>query len=317
MLPPPLAPVPALPDGIEVPDAAWGQDGVFTRSQARAEGWTDRRQRRMQRIGLWVPLAGPVLRHREVEVGPWQRARAVQLTAGLVPSHQTAGQLWQFTVPEGLHGIGHIERRIRPVRTHRHELRTDETLTIRGLPLTSPIRTLTDLLCVLDEDAGVAMLTDAFRRGTLTAADLRRATALAHGRHGVNRARHLAHTCRREPHSPLEWRFHAMADAVGPGWAFNVEVHDSTGFVGRVDALHAASGTIVELDGRRFHGDDRFQADRTRDQRLAALGYVVVRITWDDLEHHPMDVTERLRRTIAQRSRGENQPQWPTNLRRR
>ena len=303
MRPPPLAPVPALPDGIAVPDAAWAQDGVFTRSQARAEGWEDRRQRRMLRVGLWTPLAGPVLRHREVEVGPWQRARAVQLTAGLVTSHHTAGQLWQFAVSAGLHGIGHLERRTRPVRTHRHELRADEVLTVRGLPLTSPIRTLTDLICTLDEQESVSMLTEAFRRGALTAADLHRATVLARGRHGVNRARHLSDTCRREPHSPLEWRFHGVADAVGPGWVFNAEIHDSTGFVGRVDALHEASGTIVELDGRQFHGEDRFQADRTRDQRLTALGYVVVRITWADLERHPLDVVERLRRTIAHRSR--------------
>jgi very-short-patch-repair endonuclease len=252
---------------------------------------------------LWVPLAGTVLRHREVEVGPWQRAWAVHLTAGLVVSHATAAALWQFCVPEDLHGIGHVERRPSWVRAHRIPLAEGETIGARGLVLTSPARTLADLLCALPEEAGVTMLTDAFRRGLCTGADVQAAAAAAHGRHGVTLARRLAHSCRREPHSPLEWRFHGLCDALGPGWRFNVDVVDDQGFVGRVDALHETSGTIVELDGRRFHGEDRFQADRTRDQRLAALGHVVVRVTWQDVEQRPMDVVERIRRTVAVRGR--------------
>ena len=102
----------------------------------------------------------------------------------------------------------------------------------------------------------------------------------------------------------LEWRFHRLCDALGPGWRFNVDIHDEHGFVGRVDALHEATGTIVELDSRRFHGEDRFQTDRTRDQRLAALGFVVIRLTWDDVERRPMEIVERIRRTVAVRGAG-------------
>jgi len=90
---------------------------------------------------------------------------------------------------------------------------------------------------------------------------------------------------------------------LGPGWRFNTEVHDAEGKIGDVDALHAATGIVVELDGQQFHGPDRFQADRTRDQRLAAAGYVVLRFTWDDLVNRPDDVIERIRRTMAHRCR--------------
>jgi hypothetical protein len=286
-----------------MPEAGRTQDGVFTRSQARWAGWEDRRQRRLIRTGLWVPLAGTVLRHREVETGPWQLARAVHLTTGLVASHNTAGLLWQLEVPAELHGIGRVERRPRPVCTHRLDLTGQESLTVRGVAVTTPSRTLTDLMCSLGEEAGVAMLTDAFRRGLITVEDVRAAARRAHGRHGVTMARHLANSCKWEPHSPLEWHFHALIDSLGPGWRFNVDIHDDEGFVGRVDALHEPSGTIVELDGQRFHGNDHFQADRTRDQRLAALGYVVVRLTWDDVVNRPMDCVERVRRTVASRSR--------------
>jgi very-short-patch-repair endonuclease len=69
------------------------------------------------------------------------------------------------------------------------------------------------------------------------------------------------------------------------------------------DALHEGTKIVVELDGQQFHGPERFQADRTRDQRLAAAGYVVLRFTWDDLINRPDDVIERLSRTMAQRAR--------------
>lgn len=302
MHPLPLPPVPSLPEGIEAPDVARSQDGVFSRAQARSEGWGDRRQRRLLRSGLWVPVAGPVLRHREVQVGPWQLARAVQLTGCLVPSHQTAGLLWQFDVPMGMHGIGRSDRSPGPVTPHRLALEPTEMCTVRGLDVTSPGRTLTDLMCSLDEQAGITMLTSGFRRGLFTAVDVLAAARRAFHRTGVERARHLARTCRREPHSPLEWRFHGLIDGVGPGWEFNVDIRDGDGLVGRVDALHRASGVIVELDGRRFH-QDLFQSDRTRDQRLAALGFVVIRFTWEDVEIRPMDVVERIRRTVAVRSR--------------
>ena len=303
-----LAPVPEIPDVIDVPEEARRQDGVFTRSQARAAGWGDRAQQRLIRQGLWVPVAGPVLRHQEVEPGPWQLARAVHLTGGLVASHATAGLLWQLAVPAALHGTGHVERRPTRVWVHRVPLTPGDVLNTRGLTVSSPGRTLCDLLCSLREDVGVEMLTDAFRRGLLTARDVDTATLRAHGRHGVTTARRLADSCRREPHSVLEWRFHRLCDSLGPGWRFNVEIYDEIGFVGRVDALHEATGTIVELDSRRFHGEDRFQTDRTRDQRLAALGFVVIRLTWDDVERRPMEIVERIRRTVAVRGRTVRRP---------
>lgn len=298
-----LAPVPVLPDGIVVPDAALRQDGVFSRAQARCEGWTDERMRRLIREGLWVPIAGSALRHREVEEGPWQLARAVRLTGGRVISHNVAGLLWQFEVPVRLTGIGRTQRVPQPVEAHRLEIPKEECVDVRGMLVTNPLRTLTDLLCTLFMPDGVTMLTDGFRRGLMSAADVREAVNRAHGRYGVTGARALAHSCRREPHSFLEWRYHGLMDRLGPGWTFNVDIYDDQGFVGRVDALHEASGTIVELDSRKFHGEERFQADRTRDQRLAALGYVVIRLTWDDVQHRPTDVVERIRRTVSLRSR--------------
>jgi len=45
---------------------------------------------------------------------------------------------------------------------------------------------------------------------------------------------------------------------------------------------------VVELDGRAYHADERaFAEDRRRDRKLAALGYTVLRFTYDDVVKHP------------------------------
>ncbi len=148
----------------------------------------------------------------------------------------------------------------------------------------------------------MALITDALHRGLLSAADLAACAQLARGMTGASRVRWIASTCATEPHSVLEWRFHEGIQQVGSGWQFNVSLYDSDGFVGAVDAFHPATGTVVELDSRTFHGPDRFQPDRTRDQRLAALGYVTLRFTWEDLERRPDQVWARIRQTLAVRA---------------
>lgn len=300
----PIRPVPrpATPGTPSIPEIALAQDGMFTRAQARAGGWSDDRQRTLLRSGTWRQLAGPVLHHGGLEIGPWQRARAVSLTAGLVVSHETAGALWGLHVGESLHGIGHVLRRTSPVVRHRLRLRDGEQTEVAGLRVTSPLRTITDLLCSLAQETAVSMATDALQKGLLVPADLTHAAARAHGRTGAPRARELAESCRWDPHSYLEWRFHALIGTLGSAWRFNVDVHDGAGFIGRVDAIHEYSMTVVELDGRRFHGPDAFQSDRTRDQRLAAMGYVVLRFTWEDVEKQPWEVVECIRRTLRVRA---------------
>ncbi len=287
-----------------VPDVATTQDGMFTRTQARLAGWSDDLQRALIREGTWRSLAGPVLHHAQTPIGPWQRARAVSLTAGLVASHHTAGALWGLEVSDALHGIGHVARRTSPITRHRVRLALHERVDVAGLVLTSPMRTLTDLLCSLEEEAAATMSTAALRDGILDPSDLAAAARLARGRTGAARARAMAESCLRAPHSYLEWRFHGLMGAEGPGWRFNADIRDEAGFVGRVDAVHTETMTVIEIDGERFHGPDRFQADRTRDQRLIALGYVVLRFTWDDIVHRPLEVLARIRATVRHRAQG-------------
>ncbi len=285
------------------PAAAVHQDGVFTRAQARAEGWSDDRQRALIRAGTWVALTPRVLHNHEVEPGPWQCARAVALSGRLVVSHATAGRLWGLRTAGGLHGIGTFAVAAPGVDVHRSRLSNAMTVGVEGLVVTTAVQTMADLIRTLPPAASVEFITDALQRGLIDATDLDDAASLAHGMTGAGRARWIVRTCATEPHSVLEWRFHQGIRALGSGWEFNVPIHDADGLVGVVDAFHRATGTVVELDSRGFHGPDRYQPDRTRDQRLAALGYVTLRFTWEDLDRRPDQVWARIRQTVAVRYR--------------
>jgi very-short-patch-repair endonuclease len=76
--------------------------------------------------------------------------------------------------------------------------------------------------------------------------------------------------------------------------------------VGRftVDFLWNAEHLIVELDGYRAHaGRTAFEADRTRDMELKALGYEVVRLTWQQIMTRSARVAPMLRKLL--RARGQ------------
>lgn len=296
-----VAPIPHVPDGLDLPDVARVQSGVFTRSQARHAGWSDTRQRRLIGSGLWVGLCGSAVRHRDGPEGPWPNAWAVALTGGLIPSHATAGQLWGLRVPDGLHGTRGSPARASGVVVHRDRLGPHDVVGLGGLRLTSPLRTVSDLLRCLDRRQAIELATNAMRRGQLDPEDLEEAADAARLKTGSRRARFVARTCAGRPFSPLEWRFHRLIGRLGSGWVFNVSVERTPGG-GVVDALHLPTGTVVELDGRAYHEGDMFQADRTRDRGLVAAGYVVLRFTWEDIDLRPGEVVDTILRVLARRT---------------
>jgi very-short-patch-repair endonuclease len=51
--------------------------------------------------------------------------------------------------------------------------------------------------------------------------------------------------------------------------------------VGRVDMVVRGTRIIIEVDGKQFHSrEDSFENDRRRDAELAALGYIVIRLSF-------------------------------------
>ncbi len=145
-------------------------------------------------------------------------------------------------------------------------------------------RALHDGRCSLDD---VAAALDALARRP---AERRRGEALlrladpACESVGETRTRLLLHDLGFEPHS-------------------QVQIRDEWGaLVGRVDFL-VGERVVVEFDGLVKYagadGRDALAAEKRREDALRALGYVVVRFTWADLDR-PEHVARLIRRALAQ-----------------
>jgi hypothetical protein len=66
-----------------------------------------------------------------------------------------------------------------------------------------------------------------------------------------------------------------------------------------VDFLWEKQRVVVETDGRETHETpDAFQGDRRRDQFLAAAGYRVVRVTWEQIHKERAAVLGRIRSAL-------------------
>ncbi len=60
---------------------------------------------------------------------------------------------------------------------------------------------------------------------------------------------------------------------------------------------------IVEVDGHGFHSNrTAFENDRRRDQRFAAAGYLVIRVTWRQLWEESYAVIARIAQTLVRRA---------------
>lgn len=89
-----------------------------------------------------------------------------------------------------------------------------------------------------------------------------------------------------------ETRTRVLLTDLGVAVRSQVEIRDEDGFIGRVDFL-VGERVVVEFDGMVKYGgaDGRaaLRAEKAREDRLRASGYVVVRLVWADL-----DVPERV-----------------------
>jgi very-short-patch-repair endonuclease len=69
-----------------------------------------------------------------------------------------------------------------------------------------------------------------------------------------------------------------------------------------VDFLWPDLRLIVEVDGYATHDNRQaFENDRSRDQVHAAAGFLVIRISWTQLEREPMAVIARIAQAMVHR----------------
>jgi very-short-patch-repair endonuclease len=289
------------------PDPSRLQAGTFTARQAAEGGYTDYRVRRLLRDGRWVVVLGSVYAESGTAITEASLAWAGRLAAGgdAVVSHGTAARLWGLRTPTEADVHVTVPRpcrlRIAGLRTHRLELAEDDLDVVAGVLCTNLVKTVVECLMWLPEEYGRAMLLDAVQRGVVSWTDLDRLLRRSGRRHGSPRARAVLTDLEHGAHSEAEVLAHRILRAAGlAGWEANVPVYDALGLVGVVDLLFRRERLVIEIDGRAYHSSpDAFQRDRTRQNRLVAAGYVVLRFTWEDLVERPGYVVSAIIGAIA------------------
>jgi REase_MTES_1575 len=237
--------------------------------------------------GKPAPDAG----HRVLTVeGRWMAA-VLAAGRGSALSHATAAAAWDLrrtsssvvhvTVP----GRGGRERRAR-LRVHRcGTLTTDDVTTHRGIPITTPARTIIDLSRTLKGRPLEQLVDLADQRGLIDFHHLRAANSAS--LQAVLRTYSAAPT-----RGELEERFLRLCDAHGiPRPETNTRIEGI-----EVDFVWRERRLIVEVDGYTYHRSPAaFEADRERDVTLSMKGWRVLRFSWAQITRRDAWVAAAIR----------------------
>lgn len=296
-----------------IADLATLQGGVVSLDQLRGEGISRRlaseraQASSLHRVHRGVYAVG----HRSISQAALLRAAVLACGEGAVVSHATAAAFWELQDrwPRLIDVTVPVEagRKIEGIRCRRCRYPAGEEVIIRrGVPCTTPARTLIDL-------AGIWGI-DSLRKAVERAALLKRLDldALDLAIHNAKRRRGL----RILQMVVADWRtrdgklpdvrsdFEALVfprlRALGlPVPACNVKIRTEDGIL-MVDFLWEDQRLVLETDGGETHETPvAFQRDRRRDQLLLASGYRVMRATWKQIHDDLDGVATRIMRALS------------------
>jgi len=275
---------------------AVGQLGLVTRAQLLASGVAANAVRHRVRAGRLRPVHPGTYATSPAPLTPEQRCLAAVLACGpgAVLSHGSAAALWRIlpAPPGPVEVLRPGARRDGPagVRVHRtQDIPPDETIVHRGVPATTPARTLLDLAATGPAGRLERALEEARALRLLDAAQL--AALGTSGRRGAAPIRALLADAPGFTRSEAERRLRSLVRRARlPAPRTNVRLHEH-----EVDFHWPDRRLVVEVDGYVAHaGPVAFERDRRRDQDLAARGLRVVRVTWRQLAQEPDAVAARL-----------------------
>ena len=285
-------------------------------AQLRALGLSPRGATHRAARGSLHRLHAGVFAVGHADLTPEGRRLAAVLRCGpsAVLSYRSAAAAW---------GFRHSARKLIEVTTPRrsrtapagvqlHVTRSmprEDVTHLRNVPITTVARTLIDLASVLSPSALARAVHEAEFLRLLDVAAVEDALARANGRRGTGALRAVLSQPSPGPtRSVLEDRFLALVSGRLPAPQLNVPVQ-VVGERIEVDAAWHGPRVAVELDGAAAHRTRRaFHRDRARDLALAAQGWVVVRLTWQQVTGEPEWVLRELSQLLAVRGGAERAP---------
>jgi very-short-patch-repair endonuclease len=289
------------------------QHGLVTAGQAISSGLSRGQLRQLVRTGDWVRpfpgtylVAGAELFRGRVRAALSRRPDAV--VCGVTAARLHGLRALPAPVPdEPIHLFvrGSVARTAtRGIVLCSGTLPDAETWRRDGMPVTSVIRTLTDLVLAWERPDAIALLDAAAHDRRFR--DLLEVGARLFGRHGAPvRARWLAEVDA-GAESPLESRLRLVLGDRGlrPSETQFAVVDEAGRLVARADFAYPEQRLLVEADGVAFHGDHAgdprpLHHDRERQNVLARLGWRVLRFTWSDVLTRPDDVAATVRHALG------------------
>jgi len=286
------------------------QHGLITTDQAiRALGasrkarWVSERRLISVQPSVFRMAGSPETWHQSV--------LAASLAVDGIVSHRSAAELWGLIQPAGYAEVsvsGNVNRTVRPPAiVHRIiDLHPELAVDRLGLRVTDPVRTVIDLGLVMPwwsvrSTIGKGLSTRAFELSAVKG--LREALGRP-GRNGTGIVRNILESnllTMGKEESELENRFTALTRRFAlPAFSLQHEVWEGGRFVARIDAAYPELKLAVEVDGFEHHSSPyAFQHDRTRQNRLVALGWTVLRFTWHDVVKHPAEVAKTVEKARA------------------
>lgn len=274
-------------------------DGVITLTQAAAAGMHREAVRRRVVSGRWRRLSPGVFFADDRPFTDAARIRSVVWGYGPTATASGAAAAWwhrlisiapdlvEVTVPRAANGRGRSGSTLR-----RRDLPQTDVVERRGLRVTSLPLTVLEAAV---HSGGTPIMDRALQRAT-ELPELWRAQVRNKGRYGSPRARMLLQAAGGGARSEAERLHISLLNAAHiTGWVANYPVG---GYL--VDVAFPQHKVAIEIDGWAFHSDVAdFVADRTRQNKLALLGWQVLRFTWWDLTQRPERVIAVIRQAIS------------------
>jgi very-short-patch-repair endonuclease len=248
------------------------------------------------RTGKLIAVFRGVYAVGHVQRTPAARADAAVMACGdrAALSHDSAAALYDLRkwphVPEVSSAL---RFRIAGIRAHRTATLTRGDITVRrGIRVTTTARTIADIAPRLTDEQLTRVIHEARRNHHLADHGLRRLL------NACPRAVELVDPGQPPSESALEDAFRVFLRRRDlPEPEFQVDWHGH-----RVDALYRDHKLIIELDGRRDHGQwDRIERDHVRDALAIEYHHDTLRITWRRLHKEADELERQLRAILAAR----------------
>lgn len=293
-------------------------EGLLTREQLEAAGFNKAARARRVKSGLLVPVLPGVFRITSVSESwsQWVRAAWMWLRGRGALSHLTSASLlhlideqpFPLEVSSTMRSLKSPSDRIIVHRVG--VLDSCDLRWLRDMRLTNAVRTIFDLAGSVKPERLEVILDEARRRRLVAERPLRDLLDRLGqcGRPGTRHLRSLLDSGEMDdpvPGSPFERRLiQFLRRRSLPAAERQFVIEDQAGnFVARVDFAYPDLKFAIECDSKKHHfGRGDWERDVERRSRLAALGWLVIHVSWDMLVNRPDELEALIRGALGQPS---------------